>query len=190
MSDLRLLLGSGLVLLGWDRGLRRRLSLAAIGPGAGADGVGDDRACAASISSVSDDVICQIVRDELPASVVHRDETMIAFLDHHPVFKGHTLVCPLRHVDSLLDLTTDLMQPLLTLGQAVTRAQIRALGADGSFTAMNTVVSQSIPHLHLHVVPRVRKDGLRGFFWPRQRYADGEAEAYADRLREALRDTW
>lgn len=134
------------------------------------------------------DVICQIVRGELTAAVVHRDETMIAFLDHHPVFKGHTLVCPIAHVDSLLDLPGELMQPLLHLGQAITRAQIGALGADGSFTAMNTVVSQSIPHLHLHVVPRVRKDGLRGFFWPRTRYADGELDEYAGRIRAALND--
>ncbi len=124
-------------------------------------------------------MICRIVRSELDADVVYRDETMIAFLDHHPVFKGHTLVCPIPHVDSLIDLPEDLMTPLLRLGRAITRAQLAALGADGSFTAMNTVVSQSIPHLHLHVVPRVRKDGLRGFFWPRTRYAEGEAQDYA-----------
>lgn len=134
------------------------------------------------------DVICQIARGELPAALVYRDEQMIAFLDHHPVFKGHTLVCPIAHVDSLLDLPGELMQPLLRLGQAITRAQLATLGAEGSFTAMNTVVSQSIPHLHLHVVPRVRKDGLRGFFWPRTRYADGEMKSYADRIRSGLND--
>jgi histidine triad (HIT) family protein len=132
------------------------------------------------------DVFCQIGRGDLAAAVVARTDDLIAFLDHRPVFKGHVLIAPLRHVDTLLDLPTDLMTPLLSLGQRVAAAIVHALGAQGTFLAMNNVVSQSVPHLHLHVVPRSKGDGLRGFFWPRTRYAAGEIEAYAQRLREAL----
>ncbi|QDP96633.1 HIT family protein [Microlunatus elymi] len=135
---------------------------------------------------MSNDVICQIIAGDLDAEIVHRDEQLIAFLDHRPVFKGHVLVAPVQHIDSLLTLPDDLMRPLIALGQQITRALMDALGAKGSFTAINTIVSQSIPHLHLHVVPRTKGDGLRGFFWPRTRYAAGEAAAYADRIRTAL----
>ena len=132
------------------------------------------------------DVICQIVAEELPAAVVYRDDQFIAFLDHHPVFKGHVLISPLEHVDTWLELPEGLMAPLLSLGQRVALAQERVLESQGSFVAINNVVSQSIPHLHLHVVPRTKGDGLRGFFWPRTRYTDGEAAALAERLRTAL----
>ncbi len=132
------------------------------------------------------DIFCQIIAGTLDTEVVWRDQTMVAFLDHRPVFKGHVLVCPTRHVESLLDLPGELMQPLLTTAQRVARAMGPALGADGSFVAMNNVVSQSVPHLHVHVVPRSKGDGLRGFFWPRTRYAAGEEADYASRLRVAL----
>jgi histidine triad (HIT) family protein len=132
------------------------------------------------------DVICQIVRGELPAAVVARTEHLVAFLDHRPVFKGHVLVSPVTHVDTLLDLPAELMIPLLTLTQRVAAAVVGALGAQGTFVAVNNVVSQSIPHLHVHVVPRTKGDGLRGFFWPRTHYAAGEIEAYRDLLAEAL----
>jgi len=135
---------------------------------------------------VSEDIICQIVRGELPAAVVARDEHLVAFLDHRPVFKGHVLISPVRHVHNLLDLPADLMEPLLTLGQRVAAALSDAVGAEGTFVAMNNVVSQSVPHLHLHVVPRARKDGLRGFFWPRTSYAEGEIEDYASRISQSL----
>lgn len=135
---------------------------------------------------MSDDVICKISRGELPASVVARTDRLIAFLDHRPVFKGHVLISPIDHVDTLLELPADLMQPLLTLGQRVAAALGTALGAQGTFVAMNNVVSQSIPHLHLHVVPRTKGDGLRGFFWPRTKYAAGERDEYAERIRAAL----
>lgn len=135
-----------------------------------------------------DDVVCQIVRGTLDAAVVLRTDEVIAFLDHHPVFKGHTLVAPVRHVDDLLDLPTDLMVPVLTAAQRVATALSEALGAQGSFVAVNNVVSQSVPHLHVHVVPRTKGDGLRGFFWPRTRYADGEQLAYAALIREAVGD--
>ena len=133
-----------------------------------------------------DDIVCRIVRDELEAAVVLRDEDVVAFLDHRPVFKGHVLVSPVRHVDTLLDLPEPLMVPLLGTAQRVAAALGRALGAQGSFVAVNNVVSQSVPHLHVHIVPRTRGDGLRGFFWPRTRYADGELAAYATLIRDAL----
>lgn len=138
---------------------------------------------------MKDDVICQIVRGELPASEVARTDQLIAFLDHRPVFKGHVLISPVEHVDTLLDLSPDLMTPLLTLAQQVATALSESLGAQGSFVAMNNVISQSIPHLHLHVVPRTKGDGLRGFFWPRTKYAEGEQEEYAERIRRALGDS-
>jgi histidine triad (HIT) family protein len=132
------------------------------------------------------DVFCEIGRGDVAAAVVARTSDLIAFLDHRPVFKGHVLIAPIRHVDTLLDLPSDLMTPLLTLGQRVAAALVDALGAQGTFLAINNVVSQSVPHLHLHVVPRTKGDGLRGFFWPRTRYASGEIEEYAGRLRRAL----
>lgn len=135
---------------------------------------------------MSDDVVCQIVRGDLEAAVVLRTENLIGFLDHRPVFKGHVLVSPIRHVDTLLDLPSELMTPLLTAGQRVAAALVEALGCQGTFVAINNVVSQSVRHLHLHVVPRTKGDGLRGFFWPRTRYADGEMAAYAERIRSAL----
>ena len=134
------------------------------------------------------DIVCQIVRGEIEAAVLHRDERVVAFLDHRPVFKGHVLVSPVPHVDTLLELPAELMVPLLSTAQRVARALGAALGAQGTFVAVNNVVSQSVPHLHVHVVPRSKGDGLRGFFWPRQRYADGEMAAYAERVRERLGD--
>ena len=132
------------------------------------------------------DIVCQIVRNEIEAEVVHRDERVVAFLDHRPLFKGHVLVCPVEHVATLLELPESLMVPLLGTAQRVSRALTDALGAQGSFVAVNNVVSQSVPHLHVHVVPRTKGDGLRGFFWPRARYADGEIGAYGRLIREAL----
>ncbi|MVA75737.1 HIT domain-containing protein [Auraticoccus sp. F435] len=132
------------------------------------------------------DVFCQIVSGDLEAAVVTRTDELVAFLDHRPVFKGHVLIAPVEHVDTMLELPPTLMAPLLTLAQRVARAQQQVLGAQGSFVAMNNVVSQSVPHLHLHVVPRRRGDGLRGFFWPRTRYGDGEARQLADDLAAAL----
>ena len=132
-------------------------------------------------------MVCKIARGELAAAVVLRTEHLIGFLDHHPVFKGHVLLSPVRHVDTLLDLPAELMTPLLSAAQQVAEALVSALGCQGTFVAMNNVVSQSVPHLHVHIVPRTKGDGLRGFFWPRTRYADGEQEEYADRIRAALR---
>ena len=131
-------------------------------------------------------MVCKIVAGELDAAVVLRTEEVVAFLDHRPVFKGHVLVAPVRHVDTLLELPTALMTPLLTQVQRVAAAVVEVLGAQGTFVAVNNVVSQSIPHLHVHVVPRTKGDGLRGFFWPRTTYRTGEMAAYAKRISDAL----
>lgn len=129
---------------------------------------------------------CHIVAGEKPAEVVVTTPQVVGFLDTRPVFKGHVLVVPRDHIPTLTDLPDELVTPLFTAARAVAAAVEEALGAQGSFVAMNNVVSQSVPHLHVHVVPRTKGDGLRGFFWPRTRYGVGEAGDYAARLREAL----
>ena len=132
-------------------------------------------------------VFCAIVAGELAAHVVAETEHTVAFLDQRPLFPGHTLVVPRTHVVTLRDLTPALLPPFFTEVQRIAGAVQDGLDADGTFVAENNVVSQSVPHLHVHVVPRRRKDGLRGFFWPRQRYVDdAEAAAVADRIREVL----
>lgn len=130
---------------------------------------------------------CSIVAGDLAASLVLDEPGFVAFLDTRPVFKGHVLLVPREHVDTLPDLPAPLRDPFLEVAQRLSLAVTTALGAQGSFVAMNNVVSQSVPHLHLHVVPRTKGDGLRGFFWPRTKYADAaEQEDYATRLRDAL----
>ena len=130
---------------------------------------------------------CDIVAGDRPAAVVVETDECVGFLDVRPVFHGHTLVVPRAHHVTLPDLPVDLLAPLFATVQRVSEAVLDALDADGSFVAVNNVVSQSVAHLHVHVVPRRRKDGLRGFFWPRQKYAsDAEMDDYATRLRAAL----
>jgi histidine triad (HIT) family protein len=131
-------------------------------------------------------LFCHVVRGDVEAEVVLRTDDMVGFLDHRPLFKGHTLVVPRRHVVTLPDLPAELRDPFLEAGQRLAAAMLTGLAAQGSFVAMNNTVSQSVAHLHLHVVPRVKGDGLRGFFWPRTRYEGGEAREYGDRLRAAL----
>ena len=134
-------------------------------------------------------LFCRIVAGVEPSYVVLDGPETMAFLDTRPVFKGHTLVVPRRHVDTLTDLPAELGPAFLSTLQRVAGAMTTALGAQGTFVAVNNVVSQSVPHLHGHVVPRTKGDGLRGFFWPRTRYADqAETEDYASRLRAALGD--
>jgi histidine triad (HIT) family protein len=137
---------------------------------------------------VSDDcVFCRIIAGEVPAHMVLEDGEFVAFLDARPVFKGHVLVVPRRHYVTLADLPVPVVGPLFERVRLVSAALPVALGAQGTFVALNNVVSQSVPHLHVHVVPRNRKDGLRGFFWPRQRYAsDAEAADYARRIKDAI----
>jgi histidine triad (HIT) family protein len=119
--------------------------------------------------------------------VVLDEPFTLGFLDTRPVFKGHVLLVPKIHVDTLADLPPELLPALLGAAQRVSTAVVAGLGAQGSFVAVNNVVSQSVPHLHVHVVPRTKGDGLRGFFWPRTKYAsDQEARDYADRVGAAL----
>lgn len=130
---------------------------------------------------------CSIVAGEAPAEVVLDDAVCLAFLDTKPLFPGHTLLVPRAHHETLTDLPPELVEPLFARARRLARAVEDALGAAGSFVAMNNRVSQSVPHLHVHVVPRNPKDGLRGFFWPRSRYdGDGHAAEVAARLRDAL----
>ena len=131
-------------------------------------------------------MFCSIVARETAAEIVLDESDFVAFLDARPVFKGHTLLVPRTHVVTLPDLPADLRDGFLEAAQRLARAVVDGLDAQGSFVAMNNVVSQSVAHLHLHVVPRTKGDGLRGFFWPRTKYADGEDADYAARLRDAL----
>src|ERR1700759_2413458 len=131
-------------------------------------------------------VFCSIVAGETAAEVVLDEPDLMAFLDSRPVFKGHTLLVPREHVVTLPDLPAALRDPFLEAGQRLAKAMVDALGGQGSFVAMNNTVSQSVPHLHRHFVPRSKRDGLRGFFWPRTKYANGEAGEYGARLREVL----
>lgn len=114
---------------------------------------------------------CQIARGETEAEVVFSDDVSIGFLDIRPVFHGHTLLIPRKHHETLADLPAELIEKYFTNVALLSRAVPAAMGAQGSFVAINNVVSQSVPHLHCHVVPRVKKDGLRGFFWPRHKYS-------------------
>jgi histidine triad (HIT) family protein len=132
-------------------------------------------------------VFCAIAAGEVPGSMVLRDDDVAAFLDARPVFKGHVLVVPRAHVATLSDMPAAALGTFFAAVQRVARAVEAGLGADGTFVAMNNKVSQSVPHLHVHVVPRKKKDGLRGFFWPRVPYADdAERDAFAAKIRAAL----
>ncbi len=117
-------------------------------------------------------LFCEIINGEVSASIVFEDEISMAFLDHRPLFPGHCLLVPRRHYETLTYLPSELVGPLFQNAQLLARALEGALEAEGTFVAMNNRVSQSVPHLHVHVVPRRRKDGLKGFFWPRNKYAD------------------
>jgi histidine triad (HIT) family protein len=132
-------------------------------------------------------VFCQIACGAQPAAIVFEDAASVAFLDSRPLFLGHCLVIPRQHVETLGDLPAESVAPLFKTAKAIARALERGLGAEGSFVAINNRVSQSVPHLHVHVVPRRKGDGLRGFFWPRGRYADpAEATRIRDLIRAAL----
>jgi histidine triad (HIT) family protein len=132
-------------------------------------------------------VFCQIVSGEKDASVVLDEAGCLAFLDHRPLFPGHVLLVPREHYETLAELPADLTEPLFVQARRLALAVEAATGAEGTFVAMNNKVSQSVPHLHVHVVPRRKGDGLRGFFWPRQKYRDAaEREAVAEHVRRAL----
>jgi histidine triad (HIT) family protein len=132
-------------------------------------------------------IFCSIARGDEPASVVARDGRFCAFLDFRPVFKGHMLVVPAAHTPDLAALPAEDVGPLFSLARRVALAVEKGLGAGGAFLGVNNKVSQSVAHLHVHVVPRTRGDGLRGFFWPRTKYeSDAEREEYARRIAAAL----
>jgi histidine triad (HIT) family protein len=137
--------------------------------------------------TAGDCLFCAIAGGRAPAHVILDEPDVVAFLDIRPVFKGHTLVIPRAHVVTLPELEVPVLTDVMVAVQHCATAVVSALGAQGSWIAQNNVVSQAVPHVHVHVVPRTNGDGLRGFFWPRQKYAgDDEMADYAERLRRAL----
>ena len=133
----------------------------------------------------ADCAFCRIAAGEEDVAWVVLDEPhALAFLDHRPLFPGHCLLIPREHFETLADLPQGLLEPFFSTAQLLSRAIPDAMGKPGSFVAMNNVVSQSVPHLHVHVVPRKPKDGLRGFFWPRHKY---ESEQQMEETRNAIR---
>ena len=133
-------------------------------------------------------LFCRIVSGELPATIVYEDDNSVAFLDHRPLFPGHTLLVPREHVETLGDLSVKIVGPYFEAAQLLARAVESAMDAEGTFVAMNNRVSQSVPHLHVHIVPRRKKDGLKGFFWPRTKYkSDEEMEAVKRKISAALK---
>ncbi|MGH2986933.1 MAG: HIT family protein [Solirubrobacterales bacterium] len=134
-----------------------------------------------------DCAFCAIVSGQSEAEVVFEDELALAFLDFRPLFPGHSLLIPRAHHETLDDLPDELVEPYFRDARLLSVAIREAMGAQGSFVAINNVVSQSVPHLHTHIVPRVRKDGLRGFFWPRRKYEhEAEMRAAGDAVRAAV----
>jgi histidine triad (HIT) family protein len=132
-------------------------------------------------------LFCQIVHKQLPGHIVFEDDISVAFLDTRPLFLGHCLLVTRAHCDSFLDLPGDHMAPFFLNLQRLTAAVERAMSAQGAFVATNIKVSQSVPHLHIHIVPRTKGDGLKGFFWPRKKYQDdAEMSEVAHRIRAAL----
>jgi len=127
---------------------------------------------------------CAIVAGDEDAHVVYEDDRSLAFLDHRPLFPGHSLLIPREHHETLADLPRDQLEPLFGAAQLLSRAIPEAMDKPGSFVAINNVVSQSVPHLHVHVAPRRPKDGLRGFFWPRRKY---DSEEHMAEVAETLR---
>ena len=133
-------------------------------------------------------LFCRIVSGELPATLAYEDENAVAFLDHRPLFPGHTLLVPRQHVETLGELPPKLVAPYFEATQLLSLAVEAAMEAEGTFVAMNNRVSQSVPHLHVHIVPRRRKDGLKGFFWPRTKYkSDEEMETVKRKIAAALK---
>jgi histidine triad (HIT) family protein len=137
------------------------------------------------VTANDDCAFCRIAAgEEDAASIVLSEPHAVAFLDHRPLFPGHCLLVPREHYETLADLPRELLEPFFATAQLLSRAVPEAMGKPGTFVAMNNVVSQSVPHLHVHVVPRKPKDGLRGFFWPRQKY---ESEQQMIEARDAIR---
>ena len=131
---------------------------------------------------------CEIASGRMAAARVAEETRCVAFLDARPLFKGHTLVVPREHHETLLDLDAEALTAVFALVRRVAGALETGLTCQGTFVAVNNRVSQSVPHVHVHIVPRTKGDGLKGFFWPRQRYADdAETEDFRRRIAGALR---
>jgi histidine triad (HIT) family protein len=131
---------------------------------------------------------CRIISGELPASIVLENDFCMAFLDHRPLFPGHCLLVPRKHYETLADLPDNLIQPLFSDARLLSRAVEAGMEAEGTFVAINNKISQSVPHLHIHLVPRRKKDGLKGFFWPRNPYRDAEDMAeVVEKIKGAVR---
>ena len=135
----------------------------------------------------SDCPFCRIASGDVPAAIVFQDDVCVAFLDDRPLFPGHCLLIPRAHYETLPELPPDSIDPLFAIARRLCAAVEEGMEAEGSFLAINNRVSQSVPHLHIHVAPRRRKDGLRGFFWPRTRYADSTD---MERVRAALENAF
>jgi histidine triad (HIT) family protein len=131
-------------------------------------------------------LFCQIISGALSSSLVFEDEISLAFLDHRPLFPGHSLLVPKKHFETLEDLPLNLVGPLFENVQLLSVAVEGAMSAEGTFVAMNNRVSQSVPHLHIHIVPRRKKDGLKGFFWPRSKY---QSEEEIKSVQQAIRSS-
>jgi len=132
-------------------------------------------------------IFCDVAAHRITAHIVYEDDDSVAFLDHRPLFPGHVLLIPARHIETYLDLPPEGLRIFFTTGQLIAAAVLRAMDSDGVFTAINNRVSQSVPHLHMHIVPRKKGDGLRGFFWPRKKYAgDEEMAATAEAIRRHI----
>ena len=130
---------------------------------------------------------CRIVAGEVRANIIFEDAISLAFLDYRPLFPGHCLLITKQHFRTLLDLPRDLIGPLFSNAQLLAGTVQRVMDADGSFVGMNNIVSQSVPHFHIHIVPRKKGDGLRGFFWPRQKMTEEALQALQKRLADALK---
>jgi histidine triad (HIT) family protein len=136
-----------------------------------------------------DCIFCKIASGEIPADVVAEDSNTITFLDASPVFPGHLLIVPREHYETLSDLPDHLLAPVFGQARRATRAVVTALGAEGSFLAVNNKISQTVPHLHVHVIPRRAKDGMKGFFWPRRDYTDpAHRQDFVAKLKQAFLD--
>lgn len=132
-------------------------------------------------------VFCKIIAGTIATDVVYEDAHVIVFLDNAPLFPGHCLVCPRQHYDTLMDVPREALSSLFGAVQLIGQAVEKGLDAQGSFVAVNNKVSQSVPHLHVHVIPRRRGDGMKGFFWPRRPYKDKEhATSTVKALQDAL----
>ncbi len=135
-----------------------------------------------------DCIFCRIIAGAIPSYIVYEDAEAVAFLDNDPLFPGHVLLCPREHYATLTDLPLRLIEPIFATAQLLAKAVESGVDAEGTFVAMNNHISQTVPHLHIHIVPRRRKDGLRGFFWPRQQYKDDDArKAVQDAIRGEVR---